>query len=60
MCHERYLHLDYLSTETVSEFLTVSECEGRSDNGPDNGQNIGGDMDIGLEDRNPGIIHCIK
>ena len=50
----------YLSTEAVSEFLAVSEGEGGSDDGPDDGQNIRGDMDVGLEDGNTGIIHCIK
>ena len=44
----------------MSEFATVSEGEDWSDDGPNDGEHIGGDMDVGLEDGHPGIIHCIK
>ena len=50
----------FLSAETVSELATVSEGEDGSDYGPDDGEDIGCDMNVGLEDGHPGVIHCIK
>ena len=44
----------------MSELVAVSEGEGGSDDGPEDGKDIRGDMDVRLEDWNSGIIHGIE
>ena len=44
----------------MSELVAVSEGEGGSDDGPEDGKDIRGDMDVRLEDWNSRIIHGIE
>ena len=48
------------STETVSELAAVSEGEGGPDDGPEDGEDIGGHMDVRLEDRDAGVVHGVE
>ena len=49
-----------LFAQAVSEFVTVAECEAGPEDGPEDGQHVGRDVDVGLEYRHPGVIHCVK
>ena len=49
-----------LFAQAVSELVTVAECEAGPEDGPEDGQHVGRDVDVGLEYRHPGVIHCVK
>ena len=49
-----------LSAEAVSELVAVAECEAGPEDGPEHREHVGRDVDVGLEYRDPGVIHGVK
>ena len=49
-----------LFAEAVSQLVTVAECEAGPEDGPEDSQYVGRDVDVGLEYRHPGVIHRVK
>ena len=44
----------------MSQLATVAECEAGPEDGPENSEDVGRDVDVGLEYRHPGVIISVK